>query len=127
MEQAQSCLDKGSYPEAVAAAAKARAAAGDEVQKRQLMSFNSKLNDAGKAQLENYLKMLQNKEYLPAIKGIFSVSRTFATLPCGKAAAAALDKAASDEATKDIVAKVKAEEAKPAPAGEPATKPAECH
>ena len=74
------------------------------------MSFMGKLNDAGQAKLDGYLKMLQDKDYLPAIKGISMVSRIFGTLSCAKAAATALDKAANDPDTKDVVAKVKADE-----------------
>ena len=138
MAQAQAALDKGNYSDAMAATAKARQTKPNAVQMRQLMSFMGKLNDAGQAKLDGYLKMLQDKDYLPAIKGISMVSRIFGTLSCAKAAATALDKAANDPDTKDVVAKVKADElaeakahaaasCAPAPTTAPSTQPADCH
>jgi hypothetical protein len=110
MKLAQDLYDKGSYYDALARANQARLEMTENSQLQRVLAFMRQLNQAGQTQLTGYLKLLEMKEYVKALKGLGVVNRTFGQLPCAIAARRALDKAKNDPEIKSALREVKAEE-----------------
>lgn len=110
LRKANDLYDKGNYYEAMASANSAKLEMTDKEQFERLLGVFAKLNDAGQTQLEAYLKLLEMKEYVKALKGLGVVSRTFTPLPCATAARRALDRAGKDPQIKGAIRELKAQE-----------------